>query len=239
MSRDPYLDVKGDVESNLSTLHTLLTSQERIRSQSSSRETPAARQAADEISRVLDLLEGDLEDLDESVRAVEAVGDRWGIGEGEKKGRRAFVERVKREVQGLRRKITSNSRGGKGKAPAKYTDNPDADLERGDEDVEETRRWEMEEQQTLMRRQDDTLGVISGTLHTLASQAGLIGNEVNEQSEMLDDLSTRVDTTDSRLRKATRQLNDFIRRNEETKSGWCICILIFVLIILLVAVILT
>lgn len=89
----------SDVESNLSTLHTLLTSQERIRSQSSSRETPAARQAADEISRVLDLLEGDLEDLDESVRAVEAVGDRWGIGEGEKKGRRAFVERVKREVQ--------------------------------------------------------------------------------------------------------------------------------------------
>lgn len=37
--------------------------------------------------------------------------------------------------------------------------------------------------QTLMRQQDDTLGVISGTLHTLASQAGLIGSEVNEQSE--------------------------------------------------------
>ena len=36
---------------------------------------------------------------------------------------------------------------------------------------------------TLMRRQDDTLGVISGTLTNLASQAGLIGHEVNEQSE--------------------------------------------------------
>jgi hypothetical protein len=88
---------------------------------------------------------------------------------------------------------------GKGAASAKYTDDPDRDLERGDEDVEEARRWEMEEQQvsscahgrelqradnqTLMRRQDDTLGVISGTLHTLASQAGLIGSEVNEQSE--------------------------------------------------------
>lgn len=35
----------------------------------------------------------------------------------------------------------------------------------------------------LMRRQDDTLGVISGTLHNLASQAGLIGHEVSEQSE--------------------------------------------------------
>ncbi len=37
--------------------------------------------------------------------------------------------------------------------------------------------------QMLMRRQDDTLGVISGTLHNLASQAGLIGHEVSEQSE--------------------------------------------------------
>lgn len=34
-----------------------------------------------------------------------------------------------------------------------------------------------------MRRQDDTLGVISGTLTTLASQAGLIGQEVAEHSE--------------------------------------------------------
>ena len=80
-------------------------------------------------------------------------------------------------------------------------------------DADEAKRWEMEEQQvgpesssalalcrlrsrasslrwdaalstqTIMRRQDDTLGVISGTLTTLASQAGLIGSEVNDQSE--------------------------------------------------------
>lgn len=37
--------------------------------------------------------------------------------------------------------------------------------------------------QMLVRRQDDTLGVISGTLSSLASQAGLIGQEVGEQSE--------------------------------------------------------
>jgi syntaxin 6 len=89
---------------------------------------------------------------------------------------------------------------GKGRVRLKYTDDPDA-AERGEaEDVEETKRWEMEEQQvgppspmtigssvadrqTLMRRQDDTLGVISGTLHNLASQAGLIGHEVLEQTE--------------------------------------------------------
>ena len=84
-----------------------------------------------------------------------------------------------------------------------------------------------------VKRQDDTLGVISGTLSTLVSQAGLIGQEVGEQSEyvpihgalveltsrMLDDLDTRVDHTDSKLRRTTRQLNDFIRKNESEQSS--------------------
>lgn len=79
----------------------------------------------------------------------------------------------------------------------------------------------------LMRQQDSTLGVISGTLNTLASQAGLIGQEVNEHnvsalcavdqltvSRMIEDLSSHVDNTQSRLSKVTRTLNDFIRKNE-------------------------
>lgn len=83
----------------------------------------------------------------------------------------------------------------KGKAKGRYHDIPDREREEA-VDAEEMKRWEMAEQQvsigglavrlkwqTMVRRQDDTLGVISGTLSTLASQAGLIGHEVNEQSE--------------------------------------------------------
>jgi syntaxin 6 len=126
------------------------------------------------------------------VRAVESVGDRWGIPEGEKRARRQFVDRVKREVAALRAKIPQRP-AKSGQAGVRYTDNPDA-AERGGgngargredaaEDPEEARRWEMEEQQMLVRQQDDTLGFISGTLHNLASQAGLIGTEVAVQSE--------------------------------------------------------
>jgi len=174
---------------------------------------------------------------------------------------------------------------GKGKSRdngGRYRDLPDEEERIGD-DPDETRRWEQEEQQVshstfhsrantdkqmYVKRQDDTLGVISGTLSTLVSQAGLIGQEVGEQSEyvyshltvvkltgrMLDDLDTRVDHTDSKLRRTTKQLNDFIRKNESeqfspevrmiidpvaTRSNWCIGILIVVLIILLLLVILT
>lgn len=40
----------------------------------------------------------------------------------------------------------------------------------------------------LVKKQDDTLGIISGTLHTLASQAGLIGHEVHGQNEYVEDI---------------------------------------------------
>lgn len=44
-------------------------------------------------------------------------------------------------------------------------------------------RWAQEEQQMIMQQQDSTIDVISGTLTTLAQQAGLIGQEINEHNE--------------------------------------------------------
>ncbi|AFR95119.2 hypothetical protein C343_03210 [Cryptococcus neoformans C23] len=239
MATDPYIDLKREVEASLSTIHSLTQNHPDIFRKSSSPETV---QAQEELRGALSMLETDVEDLEESVRVVEDMGERWGLGTNEVHKRRDFVQRVKREVESLRYKVyhigPSTPKGkGKDDASGRYRDEP-ADLERG-YDEDEVRRWEAQEQEMLVKKQDDTLGIISGTLHTLASQAGLIGHEVHEQNEMLDDLSTRVEHTDSKLRKVQRTMGDFIRRNEETKSGWCILILIIVLMILLLLVIIT
>lgn len=115
------------------------------------------------------MLETDVEDLEESVRAVEDMGERWGLGANEVHKRRDFIQRVKREVevgqrvsepdmptpadcpQSLRYKVhhlgASNSKGkGKDKASGRYRDEP-ADLERGGYDEDEVRRWEAQEQE--------------------------------------------------------------------------------------------
>jgi hypothetical protein len=73
---------------------------------------------------------------------------------------------------------------------------------------------------------------------------------------MLGDLEANVDQTDSKLSNAMRRMKRFVRDTEgksgvvlaggynvlmfgiETKSGWCITILVVVLIVLLLAVIL-
>ena len=43
--------------------------------------------------------------------------------------------------------------------------------------------WAREEQQIMMRQQDETMDSISGTLNVLAQQASLMGQEIEEHNE--------------------------------------------------------
>jgi len=99
-------------------------------------------------------------------------------------------------------------------------------------------KWAQQEQQIMIQQQDQTITSIAGTLSTIAQQAGLMGTEISEHNEMLDDLDRGVDQTDSKLSDAMRRMRKFVRETEERRSGWCIAILIAVLLILLLAVIL-
>jgi len=98
--------------------------------------------------------------------------------------------------------------------------------------------WAREEQQLMIRDQDRTMESIAGTLSTLAQQAGLMGQEIGEHNEMLDDLESGVDRTDSKLSDAMRKMRKFVRQSEARGSGWCVVILIVVLMVLLLVAIL-
>lgn len=90
----------------------------------------------------------------------------------------------------------------------------------------------------MIREQDNTMDSIAGTLNTLAQQASLMGQEIGQHNEMLDDLEQNVDKTDTKLSDSMRRLRKFLRDSEEKGSGWCIVILMLVLLALLLAVIL-
>jgi hypothetical protein len=138
----------SEVEQNLAATQSLLERYANDHVASSSNRS----ELEDELRGTLSLLEADLEDLDESVRIVESKGDRWGLGEDEVRKRRGFVQRVKRDVEGLRRKVLDKAGAkrdkGKGKEREPYRDLPDAEAGTLDDgDPEEQKRWEMEEQQ--------------------------------------------------------------------------------------------
>jgi syntaxin 6 len=54
-----------------------------------------------------------------------------------------------------------------------------------DDDEDHQKQWAREEQQMMIQEQDRTIDTISGTLSTLAQQAGLMGQEIVEHNEFV------------------------------------------------------
>lgn len=240
MSTDPYHAVQQDVQSSLQSAVTLRASYFRI--QSMAREgSEELVWAQNELKATLAALEADLEALEESVRVVESTGPRFfNLGDAEVAERRKYVDRVRKEIEAMRAELEGNPRGERSDSP--YGQEPPAGTSQSSLPLShplspEQHQWEREEQQMLIQEQDRTMDSISGTLTNLAQQAGLMGQEIGQHVEMLEDLDRHVDSTDTKLNTAMRRLRRSVHETEDTKSGWCITFLIIVLIILLIAVI--
>lgn len=55
---------------------------------------------------------------------------------------------------------------------------------------------------------------------------------------MLVDLEQNIDRSENKMSSAMRRMRKFLRDSEDSKSNWCIMILVIVLMVLLLAVIL-
>ncbi|KAF8870659.1 snare protein TLG1/Syntaxin [Infundibulicybe gibba] len=245
MSADPYHAVQQEIQASLQAASQLRASYARIRS-TAREESEELIWARNELKATLASLEADLEDLDESVRIVESGAARaFGLDDAEVRQRRQYVEHVRREIESMRTEMSGSGSGpsqqqtqkASGSRPPTYPPSP---ISQSDplHNEDEQGTWAREEQQLMMREQDQTMEAIAGTLGTLAQQASLMGREIGEQVELLDDLEQGVDRTDTKLSDAMRRMRRFLRQSEERGSGWCIVILIIVLIALLLAVIL-
>jgi t-SNARE syntaxin family protein len=96
-----------------------------------------------------------------------------------------------------------------------------------DEDDEDANvAFEIEQQQQLMSTQDNTLDLIGNTLFGLKKQAGILGQEIGEQVELIGALDTEVDTSQSKLARAVGRMDDLVRRSDDRMGGWCVWLLI-------------
>ncbi|KAG9100636.1 hypothetical protein FRC06_003889 [Ceratobasidium sp. 370] len=178
MSVDPWHEAKQEVQSSLETAENLRASFLRIQSTASAN-SEELNWARNELKGTLAALDADLEDLEESVRIVEETGGRlFGVEESEVMARRKYVVHVRTQIEAMRKEVNAATPDVRSSGPARLS--PTAEP-REDEQAE----WARFEQEMEVQRQDTALDTISGTLHTLAAQAGLIGQEVGEHNEQV------------------------------------------------------
>ncbi|EXJ70033.1 uncharacterized protein A1O5_07106 [Cladophialophora psammophila CBS 110553] len=258
---DPFLEVQTDVQSTLQSTRHLFSSYLRIRTLSTSATSPELQQSRAELRSNLETLVADLADLLDSVKAVELDPYRFGLDVAEVQRRRQFVQDVGDEVQGMRRELegvttdthiaggvhptsatigpTASGGGGtrvpNGKLPIPSSFEDDHDEE--DDDDDPYGAFEAQQQEIMMREQDEQLDGVFQSVGVLRGQAENMGRELEEQGALLDEVDTLADRVGGKLSVGVKKVGEVIRRNEDSVSSCCIGVLIVVLVILLILVI--
>jgi t-SNARE syntaxin family protein len=210
------------------------------------------REARGELEQTLQDLSQDLEDLVESVKAVEHDPYRFGLEIDEVERRRRLVKEVGYEIENMRDELqhTIQDAKNKGKSAANGDSLPDPD---SFEDEDNYAAYEQEQQLEMMHQQDEALDGVFQTVGNLRQQADDMGRELEEQGEMLNEVDTVADRVGGKLQTGIKKVGWVIKKNEGTEviasriprtsltcnqpdrwSSCCIAVLIFVLILLLV-----
>ncbi|KAB8234770.1 t-SNARE [Aspergillus alliaceus] len=249
---DPFLHVQADVLATLQTTRPLFSSYLRIRSLAKSPSNPELQQARSELEATLTELTADLDDLVESVRAIEQDPYRYGLELEEVERRRKLVEEVGGEVEKMReelqRTVINAAAPGSGQAGASISNSssglpnpsdfdnvlsPSADDRRDDYYA----ALEQQRQMELMHEQDEQLDGVFRTVGNLRQQADDMGRELEEQAVMIGEVDTLADRVGGKLQRGVSKIKYIVRKNEDTMSSFCIAVLIFVLVLLLILVI--
>ena len=247
-SDDPFLSVQTDVLSTLTSTRHLFSSYLRIRTLSPNPTSPELLNARSDLQSNLETLTADLADLLDTVKAVETDPYSFGLDVAEVQRRRGFVKEVGDEVEGMRRELegvtethvagahmsnatsTGGRGGGKFPMPAAFEDEHD------DDDVPYG-EFAQQQQEVMMRDQDEQLDGVFQSVGVLRGQAVDMGRELEEQATLIDDVDTLADRVGGKLSVGVKKVGEVIKRNEDGVSSCCIGVLIVVLIILLILVI--
>lgn len=215
----------SDVLSTLQSTHPLFTSYLRIRSLAKSPTNPELQQARSELESTLTELSADLDDLIESVRAIEADPYRYGLELEEVSRRRKLVNDVGGEIEKMREELTktvSTADSGTGAgAAAGGLPNP-ADFETGDDDEDDEggrgddyyTEMEQQRQVELMHDQDEQLDGVFRTVGNLRQQANDMGRELEDQTGMIGEVDNLADRVGGKLQNGVSRLRHIVRKNE-------------------------
>ncbi|KAJ3043814.1 Syntaxin-6 [Rhizophlyctis rosea] len=251
MAEDPYFALKDEVQTNVSNTQKLFQNWQNSLNDpnSSSSAVDSFKRDTDALKEALRDIDEDLSALEETISIVESNPAKFRLDVREIGQRKDFIAKIKRQVQDMRSVVSQPSltRTREEKAAREALFQPSKTVRTTDKygRTEEEYRMsnarfierEQQQQQMLMRQQDEQMDDVYDTVVGLKDIATVMGNELEDQTLLLRDMESQVDTTAGKLQLGIRRMNDFIKANSSSKQQYCIIVLIIILVILLIMVI--
>lgn len=225
-----------DVLSTLQASRPLFSSYIRIRSLAKTPQNPELQQARSELETTLSELSADLDDLVESVRAVELDPYRYGLELEEVSRRRNLVNDVGTEVEEMRKELQravtdttaaaaaagaeKGRHGSASKRGAGYgsglplPEDFDQGLPPEDRDEDYYAAMEEQRQTELMHEQDEQLDGVFRTVGHLRDQANDMGRELEQQAVIIGEVDTLADRIGGKIQGGMSRMKHIVRKNE-------------------------
>ena len=209
----------SDVLSTLKTTRSLFSSYLRIRSLTSSASSPELAQARSELESTVQDLSTDLQDLVDSVRAIEGDPFRYGLDIDEVGRRRKLVQDAGDEVESMQRELAKNFTDAQSKGQSMNgTLPPPSAFDPDEPDGDDYGAFEQQRQVEMMHEQDEALDGVFKTVGNLRQQANEMGRELEEQGEMLEDADKLADRVGGKLQNGIKRIGWVIKNNEGIRT---------------------
>ncbi|KAF5096370.1 hypothetical protein D0Z00_002794 [Geotrichum galactomycetum] len=217
---DPFNQVYSDAIGQLKSAEQLLDDY---------RNNPSTFYIEDLNNVVQELVET-IHDLSQSTGVVQANPAQFGLSPGDVAQRITQVGNLNSQLTDIQESIVRIRRERKGKTTMGGS---------GQQPVDEDDNGMSGSGNALMYQeaiasQDNMLDSVYNTVSNLNQQAHIMSQELEDQSNLIEDFERQVDTSQDRLARGMKRVNWVIENNRETLSSCCITLLIVVLIVLLV-----
>ncbi|KAF5101864.1 hypothetical protein DV451_002049 [Geotrichum candidum] len=217
---DPFNQVYSDALGQLKSAEQLLDDY---------RNNPSTFYIEDLNNVVQELVET-IHDLSQSTGVVQANPAQFGLSHSDVAQRITQVGNLNSQLTDIQESIAKIRRERENKAAVSGSGRRPADED--DNGMGGTGNTLM--YQEAIASQDNMLDSVYNTVSNLNQQAHIMSQELEDQSNLIEDFERQVDTSQDRLARGMKRVNWVIENNRETLSSCCITLLIVALIVLLV-----
>jgi len=223
--QDPFYLVKDDIQSSLDK-----ASASFIRWQNASKGGAERRRLQPEIEEECKSIAWQVDEMEKAVDVAEKNMTRFGLTTQEIRSRRSWVHDTRKTVEGM---LTSIETAKQIASKMTHPTTPGGKLSSAmQQDNERYIGTEQEQQQMVMRRQDEDLDEIGNAAQRLGHMGLQIHDELQTQNVMLEQLDEDVEQTTSRLAAAQKKINTVLQKAGLRGQLMIIGILLVLLVIL-------
>jgi len=206
-----------------------------------------------ELRNALRSIEWDLEDLEDTIGIVEKNPTKFKLDNKELSSRKSFIDQTREEVKAMKDKMNI-SRGRERDRTARQpllenspvrvpTSHGTTKYSKLENELDSPNRQflddTLQQQNHILRTQDEQLDMISDSIGTLKTVSRQIGSELDEQAVMLDEFGNELENTDSKLDTTMKKVAKVLHMSNDRRQWIAIAVLSGIMVIVIILFIVT